>query len=33
LVTCFLSLIELDFLNGRKKLGVPIETLINYYND
>ena len=30
LVTCFISLIELDFLNGRKKLDVPIESLINY---
>ena len=29
-VTCFLSLIELDFLNGRKNINIPIETLINY---
>ena len=29
-VSCFLSLIELDFLNGRKKIDVPIETLIRY---
>ncbi len=28
--TCFLSLIELDFLNGRKNINIPIETLINY---
>ena len=29
-VTCFLSLIELDFLNGRKNINAPIETLIHY---
>ena len=29
-VSCFISLIELDFLNGRKKIDVPIETLIRY---
>ena len=29
-VSCFISLIELNFLNGRKKIDVPIETLIRY---
>ncbi len=29
-VSCFISLIELNFLNGRKKIGVPAETLIKY---
>ncbi len=29
-LTCFLSLIELNFLNGRKNISVPIETLIHY---
>ena len=29
-VTCFISLIELDFLNGRKNINVPIQTLIHY---
>ena len=29
-VSCFISLIELDFLNGREKIGVPTETLIKY---
>ncbi len=29
-VSCFLSLIELDFLNARKKIKIPIETLIHY---
>ena len=28
--SCFLSLIELSFLNGRKKISVPIESLIQY---
>tara|TARA_B100000900_G_C20381749_1_gene634879 strand:+ start:207 stop:719 length:513 start_codon:yes stop_codon:yes gene_type:complete len=30
IVSCFTSLIELDFLNGKKKIKVPIETLIHY---
>jgi len=29
-VSCFISLIELNFLNGRKKIDVPTETLIKY---
>ncbi len=29
-VSCFISLIELNFLNGRKKIDVPTETLIRY---
>lgn len=29
-VTCFLALIELDFLHGRKKLETPVESLIHY---
>ena len=29
-VSCFASLIELDFLDGRKKIKIPIETLIHY---
>ncbi len=29
-VSCFGSLIELSFLNGRKKLSVPVQTLIKY---
>ena len=29
-VSCFISLIELDFLNGRKKIDVQTETLIRY---
>ena len=29
-VSCFMSLIELDFLDGRKNINVPIETLIHY---
>ena len=29
-VSCFISLIELKFLNGRNKIDVPIETLIQY---
>lgn len=29
-VSCFLSLIELDFLKGRKKLEIPVESLIHY---
>jgi len=29
-VSCFLSLIELDFLEGRKKLETPVESLIHY---
>ena len=29
-VTCFISLIELSFLNGRKKIDVSTETLIKY---
>lgn len=28
--SCFLSLIELTFLNGRKKIQVPMESLIQY---
>tara|TARA_B100000524_G_C23561529_1_gene338473 strand:+ start:210 stop:722 length:513 start_codon:yes stop_codon:yes gene_type:complete len=28
--SCFLSLIELTFLNGRKKISVPMESLIQY---
>ena len=28
--SCFLSLIELTFLNGRKKIPVPMESLIQY---
>ena len=27
---CFISLIELDFLGGRKNIEIPIETLIHY---
>ena len=27
---CFISLIELDFLSGRKNIEIPIETLIHY---
>ncbi len=30
LVSCFLSLIELDFLEGRKKLETSVESLIHY---
>ena len=30
IVTCFISLIELNFLNGRNQIDVPIETLIQY---
>ena len=29
-VSCFGSLIELSFLNGRNKLSVPVQTLIKY---
>ena len=29
-VSCFISLIELSFLNGRKKIDIPTETLIRY---
>ena len=29
-ISCFLTLIELDFLNGRNKINVPCESLINY---
>lgn len=29
-VVCFLSLIELSFLNGKKKLQVPCETILEY---
>ena len=29
-VTCFISLIELDFLNGRTKIDTPIASLIHY---
>ena len=29
-VSCFGSLIELTFLNGRNKLSVPVQTLIKY---
>ncbi len=29
-VTCFISLIELNFLNGKNQIDVPIETLIQY---
>ena len=29
-VSCFISLIELSFLNGRKKIDVQTETLIKY---
>ena len=29
-VSCLLSLIELDFLNARKSIKIPIETLIHY---
>ncbi len=29
-VSCLLSLIELDFLNARKNIKIPIETLIHY---
>lgn len=29
-VSCFASLIELKFLEGRKKFDVPIETIIHY---
>ena len=28
--SCFLSLIELTFLNGREKIQVPMESLIQY---
>ena len=28
--SCFLCLIELSFLNGRKKISVPMESLIQY---
>ena len=29
-VSCFGSLIELSFLNGRDKLSIPVQTLIKY---
>lgn len=29
-VSCFISLIELDFLKGREKIDSPFETLIHY---
>ena len=29
-VSCFVSLIELDFLEGRKKVEIPTESLIHY---
>ena len=29
-VSCFVSLIELDFLDGRKKIKTHVETLIHY---
>ena len=29
-VSCFGSLIELSFLNGRNKLSIPVQTLIKY---
>ena len=29
-ISCFLTLIELNFLNGRNKIKVPCESLINY---
>ena len=29
-ISCFLTLIELDFLNGRNKINIPCESLINY---
>ena len=29
-VSCFLALIELTFLNGKKKIDDPVETLIRY---
>lgn len=29
-VSCFVSLIELDFLEGRKKIEIPTESLIHY---
>ena len=29
-VCCFVSLIELDFLEGRKKIEIPTESLIHY---
>ena len=28
--SCFLSLIELTFLNGKKNISVPIKSLIQY---
>ena len=29
-VSCFVSLIELDFLEGRKRIKIPTESLIHY---